>query len=336
VVFGALLVLTLDGGRGILAAGGGSPTPSATPTLPPATSCAGTLQSQINAAGSGSTLNLTGCTFSGSATISKALTLEGATLNVPSGTAGLTVTANNVTLESLHLVGPNGTTYNDDEYGVYAWGSSAAPIQNLTVRDSDIGNFGHAGILAGHTSNLQVSHNTVHDIVYAGIRVDSGAGGLIDGNTVERIGVYGASANSENAYGITLTLIASGNLTTDPPTSDFVVRGNTVEDVPTWHAIDTHAGQRITFADNTVLRAMRALFITTDSLGDRSTNITVTGNQFLSPAPIASNIVAITLYETSGVSVTTNVEVGWGTTSPVYDYGGGSTGVVTSGNSVTP
>jgi outer membrane biosynthesis protein TonB len=309
-----------------------TPTPVATPT---SVAC-GTLQARIDAAAAGSTLDLTGCTYAARATVGKPLTISGATIRPPAGTAGLTVTANDVILDGLTIIGSNGTTYNGSEYGVFAEGTAAAPIRRLTVRGSEIGSFGHAGIYAGHVADLRVSGNTIHDVVYAGLRVDSGVGGLVDGNTIQRIGVFGASANSNNAYGITLTVIASGDLVKDPPTSDFVVRGNTIEDVPTWHALDTHAGLRITFADNIVRRSMRALFITTDSLNDRSSDITVTRNQFLSPAPISTNIVAVTLYNTVNVSVTDNVESGWGSTSPVYDYTGGSTGLATSGNSVTP
>jgi hypothetical protein len=309
-----------------------TPTPVATPT---SVAC-GTLQARIDAAAAGSTLDLTGCTYAARATVGKPLTISGATIRPPAGTAGLTVTANDVILDGLTIIGSNGTTYNGSEYGVFAEGTAAAPIRRLTVRGSEIGSFGHAGIYAGHVADLRVSGNTIHDVVYAGLRVDSGVGGLVDGNTIQRIGVFGASANSNNAYGITLTVIASGDLVKDPPTSDFVVRGNTIEDVPTWHALDTHAGLRITFADNIVRRSMRALFITTDSLNDRSSDITVTRNQFLSPAPISTNIVAVTLYNTVNVSVTDNVIKGWTPEVAVDDAGQLSTGLVVADNRFTP
>jgi Right handed beta helix region len=312
-----------------------APTATPRPTAGPPVAC-GTLQARIDAAPSGSVLDLTDCTYAGRATVSKPLTIVGGTINVPAGSAGITVTANDVTLDSMTITGSNKTTYNSGEYGVYTLSTTASSYRGLTVRGCVIGNFGNTGIFASHPTDLRVSNNLIHDVVYAGLRVLSGQGGQVDGNLVQRVGVNGASANSNNAYGIDLEAIASGNLTRDPSTSDYTVSGNTVEDVPTWHALDTHNGLRITFSNNTVRRAMRAVFITTDSLGNRSRDITVTGNQLLSPAPITTNIVAVTLYNVTTVRVTNNVEVGWGTTSPVYDYGGGSTGIVTSGNSVTP
>ena len=96
---------------------------------------------------------------------------------------------------------------------------------------------------------------------------------------MQRIGVQ--LANGDNAYGIAVSAYGG-----EPRSSDVTVTGNTVEDVPTWHGLDTHGGLRIAFTNNTVRRASRALFITTDTSGNRATDITVTGNVFGSPAPV--------------------------------------------------
>ena len=117
--------------------------------------------------------------------------------------------------------------------------------------------------------------------------------------------------------------------------TDVVVDGNTVETVPTWHGLDTHAGVRISFTNNTVSGAPRALFITSDGSGRKAADITVTGNRFLSPAP-ASDAKAVTTYPTVNVSVTGNSASGWGSDNFFHDYQGQSTGLVVSGNAVTP
>ena len=103
----------------------------------------------------------------------------------------------------------------------------------------------------------------------------SGRDGRVAGNTVARIGVVGAEANDDNAYGIALS-----NEAGQPRTPRFVVDGNTVTDVPTWHALDTHGGQNIDFTDNVVRRSSRGLFCRRDG----ATDITVTGNRFDPPA----------------------------------------------------
>jgi hypothetical protein len=120
------------------------------------------------------------------------------------------------------------------------------------------------------------------------------------------------------------------------PSADVVVDGNTVETVPTWHVLDTHAGQRISFTNNTVSGAPRALFITSDSYGRDAADVTATGNLFLSPAPATTNLVTVTTYAVARATITDNVASGWGNASFFTDHDGLSTGLVISRNTVTP
>lgn len=289
-------------------------------------SCGSSLQAKVDAAPSGGTLDLTGCAYSAGATIGKPLTIVGARVTVPAGQRGFIVTASNVTLDSVVITGAQATSYSWNEVGVLGESS----ISNLVVRNSTIRTFGNAGIWVGPSTNPRITGTTIEDAVYAGIMVISAAGGRVDGNVVRRIGVNGASANGNNAYGIAVENEGG------PVSADVVVDGNTVADVPTWHGLDTHAGLRISFTNNTVSGAPRALFITTDGSGRRSTDITVTGNRFLSPAPVTTNLVTVTTYAATRVTVTGNSASGWGSAPFFYDYQGQSTGLVVSGNTVTP
>jgi hypothetical protein len=312
-----------------------TPVPTATPA-PAATSCGSSLQAKVDAAPSGGTLDLTGCAYAAGATVGKPLTIVGATVSPPAGTAGLVVSANDVTLDGLRIIGPQGTTYREGEFGITVAASASAPARRLTVRNSEIASFGKAGMWLRYVADVVVENNDVHDIVYAGIMVISGTGGRISGNVVSRIGVQGAAANGNNAYGIALE---DQGL---PVTSDFLVSANVVTNVPTWHCLDTHGGLRITFRANTVSQCSRGLFLTSsEASGSRATSIVVADNQILSPSPVTFNLTPITLYAVVGVSLTGNAIVGWGGASPTaakpyYDYGGLSTGVTASGNTVTP
>jgi hypothetical protein len=246
------------------------------------------------------------------------------------------VSSNDVTLDGLHIIGPQGTTYREGEFGITVAASASAPARRLTIRNSEVASFGKAGMWLRYVSDLVVEHNDVHDIVYAGIMVISGQTGLVDANTVTRIGVYGAEANGNNAYGIALE---DQGL---PVTSDFTVSGNLVTDVPTWHALDTHGGQRITFRGNVVRRASRGLFLTSsEASGSRASGVVVADNQFLSPDSVTFNLTPITLYAVVGATFTGNTISGWGSSSPTsalpyYDYGGLSSGLTASGNTVAP
>ena len=305
-----------------------TPVPTATPA-PAATSCGSSLQAKVDAAPSGGTLDLTGCAYAAGATVGKPLTIVGATVSPPAGTAGLVVSANDVTLDGLRIIGPQGTTYREGEFGITVAASASAPARRLTVRNSEIASFGKAGMWLRYVADVVVENNDVHDIVYAGIMVISGTGGRISGNVVSRIGVQGAAANGNNAYGIALE---DQGL---PVTSDFLVSANVVTNVPTWHALDTHGGQQIRFTGNTVRGSMRGLFITTSDSG-QPTDIIVTDNHFGSPSPVTSNLCAVTTYDSRDVTVTGNTATGWGTGNFFRDYKGLSTGLVVSGNAVTP
>ena len=221
-----------------VAAGNGSSSPTAKPTKPPTatpkpvpppvTGCGTTLQARIDATGSGGTVNLTGCSYSGTATISKAMTVVGGTLSVPSGKTGLTIKAANVTVKSLTVNG-GGTAFG----GI--WGVNAA--------------------------GLSVDGVHVTGFVYAGIMFISVSGGSITNSVIKNIGVTGWEANNMNAYGIALT--DQGGV----PTSDTTVARNTIDNVPTWEGIDTHGGRRLTIVDNVIHRTNRAIRIVTSGSG---------------------------------------------------------------------
>lgn len=305
-----------------------------------AADCGTSLQSRIDSAPQGSSVDISGCTYSVGATINKPLTLIGGVINVPSGQKGITVTANDVTIDEVVINGPQADTFNSNEKGIYVEQTGANYINNLTIKNSNIGNFGYGPLYLRHVKNLTVENNHLHDGVYAGMMILSGQTGSIIGNTIERVGVKGADANSNNAYGIGLSRVTS-NLTDDPPTSDLMVSSNTITDVPTWHAIDTHAGQNITFVGNTTYRASRAIFITTDSVNYQPRNITIKDNLFGNPSPVTFNLTGITLYNVVGINITNNaISAGYGcatgtnTYNCAYDYNGLSTNVVSSGNYV--
>ncbi len=317
-----------------------APVPTATPTpAPTATPCGSSLQARVDATAPGGTLNLTGCSYSVGATVNKALTITGGTLRFPSGTTGLSITHNDVTIDGMTIIGTQ-YAHMANDYAILVLGSTASPLTGVVIRNSHISSSGKEGIEANHASGAIISNNTIEDVVYAGIIVFSATGGSISDNTVRRIG-YTVPASElpegSDAYGIMV------NDQGAPRSSDVMVSGNTVEDVPTWHGLDTHGGQRISFINNTVRRCRRGLFITSSpASGAYATDIVVTGNQLLSPAPITLATTAVTLYAVDGATFTGNTIAGWGdrasatAAKPYYDYGALSTGLSATGNTVTP
>ena len=310
----------------------------ATPTPTP-TPCGSSLGARVSAATAGSTLDLTGCTYTSGAIVNKALRIIGGTLHFPSGTIGLSITHNDVTIDGMTITGAQYAHWAED-YAILAEGTQGSPLTGVVIRNTHISSSGNEGIEANHASGAIISNNTVEDAAYTGIVDFSAIGGSITGNTVRRIGYTIPSSElpeGSDAYGI---MVNDQGL---PASTDVVVSGNTVEDVPTWHGLDTHGGQRISFINNIVRRVRRGLFITgSPASGANATNIIVTGNQLLSPDPITLATTPVTLAGVHGATFTNNIITGWGLGKtdpgqPWYDYQGQSTGLVNGGgNVVTP
>lgn len=300
----------------------------------------GTLQERINAASPGATLNLGSELFTAAATVNKALTINGGILTVGAATAALTVSASDVTINGMTITGAQSHNLITTEYGVKV----STAISDLTVTNCTISNFGFGGIWTDRvTSGLSLTYNTITDIFYAGIMVLSCGGGDVSHNTIKRIGVgwttggSGGGFDVNNAYGIAL----SASNTPTIRTSNVTVTYNDIEDVPTWHALDTHSGADITFANNTIRRTSRPIFLT--NAGYEPLRCAITNNRIESPGTITFNLVAITLYDTNTCSVTGNQissaypdqnQYSLPGDDRVYDYALASTGLIVSGNTL--
>ncbi len=226
------------------------------PPVPPvsAAACGSSLQYRIDHAVTGATLDLTGCAYSLAAPveISRAVTLLGGTVNAAA--TGLVVMASNVTISGMTLHGPRYSTNNDHRAVDILGPSTASYISNVRVTGNTISGWDGKGVYARYVDGFTIDGNNIANIYYAGIEGYSVRNGRITGNHVHNI------VGTGNAYGIVLTR-AYGTLAQYPRSTDVVVSGNLVEDVPHWEGLDTHGGQRIQFVNNTVRRARNAVMI---------------------------------------------------------------------------
>jgi hypothetical protein len=318
-----------------------APTRTLEPTPAWSTIPCGSLQARVDEAAAGSTLDLTGCGFPAGATITKPLAILGATVTVPAGQRGLVITSSGVTVDGVRIVGPQASSYASDEIGIDVEGTASRPIDGLVIRDCEIGRLGYGGVYVRFATGFAIEANTVQDSVYAGIMVLSGTSGSISGNTVRRIGVLGAEVNGGNAYGIAITR-GERDLAADPRSADVTVSGNTVEDVPTWHAFDTHGGERITWTGNTARRSRSGIFITGSSSPEgivRALDNDVDGNTF--HAPENPDHYAVTFVHSTGGFIRNNVIIGWPMGHVIAirtagDPAATAEDLTISGNTVTP
>jgi hypothetical protein len=158
--------------------------------------------------------------------------------------------------------------------------------------------------------------------------------GSVTNNTIRRIGV-GGTVGVTNAYGIA---ISSQNPSTDAQSTDVMVSGNTIEDVPTWHALDTHAGVRVTFKQNTVRNSRSGIFVTGDSAGRRSTDCDVDDNDVYAGSTAYWALTVV--YATNGY-LRNNTIYSWPSGQEILLSSGGDPDAVpinltVSGNTIVP
>ncbi len=134
----------------------------------------------------------------------------------------IVVTASDVTIDGVSLTSSSSTGS-----GILARGTAATPIRNLTIRNCSITGF-NVGIELDYVTNVTVQNCTVSKAAYAGIRVLSGVGGRINGNTVSFIGPQSQAASNDcavaagtpgecDAYGIDLERTCDGEPVGEPP-----------------------------------------------------------------------------------------------------------------------
>jgi len=154
------------------------------------------------------------------------------------------------------LTGPS-DTYVAGQNGIVAYGTrngaAVAPtyIDNITVHDVTVTDFGGIGIAVGFARHVKVVSCVITDCGYGGVDGTSVSDMWADDCRIERIN---GDPGTSDAYGIVFTsLVGTSDFVRDPRSNNSGARHNVVRDIPLWHGLDTHGGDRITFANNLVL-----------------------------------------------------------------------------------
>lgn len=243
-------VLLLVGARMIPS---GAVTPSAAPGARVPTPC-GSLQDRIDGTPTGGTLDLAGCSYVAAlpALISRPITIRGGAVSAPAG--GLLITSSHVSISGMLLRG-SGATSDERRYGIEIRGPTASSyLTDITLSDNTLTAWDGEAIHATLVEDFTFSDNDISDVFYAGIGCYSVRSGHIVGNHVRDV------TGTGNAYGIYLSR-RTGGLGIAPRSSDVVVEGNTVEDIPHWEGLDTHGGERIQFIGNTIRRVRNPIMV---------------------------------------------------------------------------
>lgn len=226
------------------------------------------IQNALDALGNGGTLHFPmtpagGIYRSGQLTISndniKLLLDGGVVLKFPvlgSSTSGIIVDADFFEINGGGtLQGPLAGVYVAGENGIYMVGSSTSSRkQGLSISNTEIKNFGAAGVYAQFVDYINVDDNHIHDCGLAGTSFLSCNIGTKTKNKVYDIGpgatsqMYGLQL-THNSVGYSSDPDAGTKDATNPFCWGWIISDNEVSGVD-WTAIDNHGGYQINIHNN--------------------------------------------------------------------------------------
>lgn len=256
-----------------------------------------------------------------------------------------TITASDVSIEGLKLVGNQNSAQKANDLMVNAYGASAAaPISNITLKDCEVSTASIA-LYWTHVQNFSIEKCHIHDVFYGGVVLRSCISGEVIRNYIHDV----IKDDDGAGYGITLNREELNNLTDAPRCRDITVSNNRLDNTdqgngtPGTHrvdGIDTHAAENCTISDNTVLNFGNGIAIDgSDNASQVSTwaprNIAIEGNavEWTNTAGEAGAGIQVTgagavtgtpVELASGISVTGNTVRGYG-----YDDDNDSAGIRT-------
>ena len=293
----------------------------------------------------------------GTLNITKAITIQGFNSQINQATANtvlINVTSNNVWLTGLNLQGVSGASNNINEIaihisGVFNSGSSPTNISNINVDNCIIQNWGGYGILASYVMNVQFLLNRFYNINYTAIGLLSIITGTVSKNQIDTVNGVGQA----NCYGIYVSRNTgdTGELVSQPFSSDLTVDGNTIRNIPKWEALDSHGSQRVTFSNNIIFNTFYGIAVgsSANSLGADTygpIDTVVSGNIMDSSVTDGSRVTGIYLQGITGVpaqrgtgAITGNTVRGYGTSTVSSGQTGGilifaTKAVPVSGNTI--
>jgi hypothetical protein len=167
------------------------------------------------------------------------------------GTAFLNVTGNNVEIYGVEIEGRgNVSAALVDALIAFSGSSSSAYRKGLKVVDCHLHHSEFYGIYSEFGMNVEIRGCVFEHIGYAAVMALSAANWIVNENRIDDV----SPGSSQNAYGIAFTRHgSSGDLQAYPLSIDCQACNNLVQNIQVWTGIDTHAGQRITFSENTII-----------------------------------------------------------------------------------
>jgi hypothetical protein len=162
----------------------------------------------------------------------------------PAAVSTLILTGSDITIAGVTLLGPReDTTWIQSQNAIFAE-PDRPPANNIRIQGLRILRFGNHGIEMHYVDDAIICDNTIEYVSRAGVVCRTCNRMLVRNNYVRHVT---PGDNRRNAYGI-----AVSNTSNQPVSTDCLITGNIVEDVPSWEGLDCHSAERIIFSNNIV------------------------------------------------------------------------------------
>ena len=139
---------------------------------------------------------------------------------------------------------------------------------NLEITDVTISDISRNGIHLAMASNFKLKNVEIFNYGYSGVAMSSCKKGLL-----LNLFIHGEPSGDKhnNAYGISASR-QGGDLISHPDSSLLLIQNCRVEDVISWHGIDTHGGQGLTILNPIIRNCRVGIALTTNSLDYNNPN----------------------------------------------------------------
>ncbi len=269
-------------------------------------------------------------------------TLYGVALRTAvNGTPFLNCTGDNVEVFGVEIYGRGAVESAATEILLRHCGANASSyLKGLLLRDCTFHDVGFYAVFGQFSSDVTILDCHFYSIVYAAVMGLSVSRWRVLGNRITDI----VGVGSGEGYGVSFNRDgSSASVVTHPPCEDCAANDNIVQDIPTWEALDTHGGRRITFANNLIVSCLYGINASPiPAVPVVPEDITITGNVIVSGALSADPRRAIgsgghdSSDKAKSVVVANNVVRGYGPNSNsdgaiMFQY---TDGLVLSGNVV--
>lgn len=176
-------------------------------------------------------------------------TLDAGEIYAPDRTKdGVVVTSDDVEL-AARIRGAGATTAGAQRLVRVAGASLASPVRRFALTGSTITDAARDGVQLEWCDDWTIEDCDLSHLAYSAITTLSASRGVVRKSRVANVLQPTGFVNS---YGFTASRRTDQPLSTHPRSSQIRVDDLTVDGVPKWEGIDTHAGENITIRDSTV------------------------------------------------------------------------------------